>query len=111
MDFKDIEKVRAYVKDRMDMDLHDRHLDDCVQYILLKKWEYLLEGKPHYKILYIFYTYLRENGLGKEPKAGAVALENAYEYEQLPTGPDERWDNRKDYRNDLFEEILQALRS
>ncbi len=114
-----IDFIRAYSKVHLDEDLHSRHLDDCVQYILLRLWESHTEGKNQVKFQNFFQEYLRHNGLGLFPGAGLLALELAYEHEdpylkrRSPTD-DEVWDKghgftNERYLDEVFWQVQEAL--
>lgn len=69
MDQEKYDKIKAFVKLKVVMNLRNQHLEDCVQYVAMKVSE---DGKRYWGYLVI--DYFRAQGFGKRGKVGAKVL-------------------------------------
>ena len=65
--------IRGYCTRFLFKHLHDRHLEDLIQFVAMKFWEKECRANLEWLCL----DYLRKNGLGKNAKMGAKTLENS----------------------------------
>lgn len=70
-DLIDLDMVRAICHKHLVKDLHDRHLEDCIQECVLL-W---LEGRKN--IIWNVIEYCRRNGLSKRGKLSAMTIERS----------------------------------
>jgi len=74
MDIAKYNKISNFCKANLFKKFHARHLEDCIQYVAMKDWEY--QGRQNWKHALI--NYCRENGIHNERgKLGAKTIENS----------------------------------